>query len=200
MTNEYKANLWNECLQQNIFSNCRQEELPRVQELFEQTIEENKDVNTNDFISILGVKLNQMSYKDLIPSEKQPMIDFSDNIEEEPLKDIDKLIAEKQKERQNDEPIKMVSSQPVLSQPVLSHPVLSQSVLSQPVLSHPVLSQPVLSQPVPSQSVPSQSVPSKPIQPNPEIIELKQMIQQQNIILEKLLESQIKILRQLQKK
>ena len=168
MTNEYKANLWNECLQQNIFSNCRQEELPRVQELFEQTIEENKDVNTNDFISILGVKLNQMSYKDLIPSEKQPMIDFSDNIEEEPLKDIDKLIAEKQKERQNDEPIKMVPSQPVPSQPV------------------------------PSQPVPIKHVP--PVQPNPEINELKQMIQQQNIILEKLLESQIKILRQLQKK
>lgn len=177
MTNEYKANLWNECLQQNIFSNCRQEELPRVQELFEQTIEENKDVNTNDFIAILGVKLKQMtqlSYKDLIPSEKQPMIDFSDNIEEEPLKDIDKLIAEKQKERQNDEPNKMV----------------------QPV-------QMVPSKPVPSQMVPVQPVPSRPIppvQPNPEINELKQMIQQQNIILEKLLESQIKILRQLQKK
>lgn len=118
MTNEYKANLWNECLQQNIFSNCRQEELPRVQELFEQTIEENKDVNTNDFIAILGVKLKQVSYKDLIPSEKQPMIDFSDNIEEEPLKDIDKLIAEKQKERQNDEPLKMVQPTMKPVQPV----------------------------------------------------------------------------------
>ena len=115
-----------------------------------------------------------MSYKDLIPSEKQPIIDFSDNIEEEPLKDIDKLIAEKQKERQNDEPLKMV--QPV--QPV--QPVQSvQSV--QPV------------QPMVQPTV-------QPVQPNPEIIELKQMIQQQNIILEKLLESQIKILRHLQKK
>ena len=170
MTNEYKANLWNECLQQNIFSNCRQEELPRVQELFEQTIEENKDVNTNDFIAILGVKLNQMSYKDLIPSEKQPIIDFSDNIEEEPLKDIDKLIAEKQKERQNDEPLKMVQPTMKPVQPMV-----------QPIVQ-PV--QPMV----------------QPLQPNPEIIELKQMIQQQNIILEKLLESQIKILRHLQKK
>ena len=187
MTNEYKANLWNECLQQNIFSNCRQEELPRVQELFEQTIEENKDVNTNDFIAILGVKLNQMSYKDLIPSEKQPIIDFSDNIEEEPLKDIDKLIAEKQKERQNDEPLKMVQPVQPTVQPTVQ-PVQPVQPTVQPTVQ---LVQPTVQPVQPT---------VQPVQPNPEIIELKQMIQQQNIILEKLLESQIKILRHLQKK
>ena len=168
MTNEYKANLWNECLKQNLFSDCKQEELPKVQELFEQTIEENKDVNTNDFISILGVKIKQMtqlSYKDLIPNKKQPIIDFSDNIEEEPLKDIDQLIAEKQKERQNDEPINKIISK-------------EQSI---PIIQEPIIQEPILVK-------------------NKEINEIKYMVQQQNKILEQLLESQIKILRHLQKK
>lgn len=158
---EYKAKLWDECLKQNIFSNCREDDLPRIQELFEQTIEENKDVSPNDFTAILDVKLKQVSYKDLIPSEKQPIIDFSDNIDEEPLKDIDQLIAAKQKERQNDEPVKSPIPNMVL--------------------------------PTPPSQVPSQ-VPSQ------EIHDIRQMVQTQNVILEKILESHIKILKQLQKK
>ena len=180
MTNEYKANLWNECLKNNIFTECRNEDVHKVQELFEQTIEENKDVNTNDFISILSVKIKQMSqlsYKDLIPSEKQPIIDFSDKIEEEPLKDIDKLIAEKQKERQNEEPINNQN----ISNQIISKQNIQQSI---------------------PQSIPQNGI--KQINEEKykeiEMVELKKMVQQQNIILEKILESQIKILRNLQKK
>jgi hypothetical protein len=173
MSIEYKAKLWDECLKQNIFSNCREDELPRIQELFEQTIEENKDVSPNDFTAILNVKLKQVSYKDLIPSEKQPIIDFSDNIDEEPLKDIDQLIAAKQKERQNDEPVK--------SQVPAHVPAHVPSHVPAHVPSH-----------VPSH-VPAH-VPSK------EIHDIRQMVQNQNVILEKILESQIKILKQLQKK
>lgn len=158
---EYKAKLWDECLKQNIFSNCREDDLPRIQELFEKTVEENKDVSPNDFTAILNVKLKQVSYKDLIPSEKQPIIDFSDNIDEEPLKDIDQLIAAKQKERQNDEPDKSPIPNMVLPTPPLQVPL---------------------------------QVPSK------EIHDIRQMVQTQNVILEKILESQIKILKQLQKK
>ena len=186
MSIEYKAKLWDQCLKQNIFSNCREDELPRIQELFEQTIEENKDVSPNDFTAIMNVKLKQVSYKDLIPSEKQPIIDFSDNIDEEPLKDIDQLIAAKQKERQNDEPMvkspvqSMVPSQ--VQMPVQS---MVPSQVKMPVQSM-VPSQ--VQMPVPSQ------VPSK------EIHEIRQMVQNQNVILEKILESQIKILKQLQKK
>jgi len=178
MTNEYKANLWNECLKQNLFSDCKQEELPKVQELFEQTIEENKDVNTNDFISILGVKIKQMtqlSYKDLIPNKKQPIIDFSDNIEEEPLKDIDQLIAEKQKERQNDEPINKIISKEQ------SIPIIQEQIIQEQIIEEQIIQEPILVK-------------------NKEINEIKYMVQQQNKILEQLLESQIKILRHLQKK
>jgi len=31
---EYKAQVWNECLKQNVFDQCREDELPRIQELF----------------------------------------------------------------------------------------------------------------------------------------------------------------------
>lgn len=163
---DYKANVWNECLKQNVFANCREDELPRIQELFEQTLEESKDID--EIISVLRVKLQQISYKDLIPSEKKPIIDFSDNVEEEPLQDLDKLIAEKQQERQNDEPVKGPSTS--------SPPVVSPS----PIVP--------LSSPIVSSSPPV-------VSPN-ELHEIKQIVLQQNLILEKILESQIKLLRQ----
>lgn len=171
---EYKAQVWNECLKQNVFDQCREDELPRIQELFEKTIEETKDIN--EIISILRVKIKEVTYKDLIPSEKRPIIDFSDNVEEEPLKDLDKLIAEKQKERQNEEPVMTPKKEPVMysnDEPVVSHPPMNQPV---PVTNqHAPINQPIMSS---------------------ELLELKQMVYQQNLILEKILESQIKILKQ----
>lgn len=170
---EYKAQVWNECLKQNVFDQCREDELPRIQELFEKTIEETKDIN--EIISILRVKIKEVTYKDLIPSEKRPIIDFSDNVEEEPLKDLDKLIAEKQKERQNEEPMMTPKKEPVIysnDEPVVSHPPMNQPahVTNQPA----PINQPIMSS---------------------ELLELKQMVYQQNLILEKILESQIKILK-----
>jgi len=171
---EYKAQVWNECLKQNVFDQCREDELPRIQELFEKTIEETKDIN--EIISILRVKIKEVTYKDLIPSEKRPIIDFSDNVEEEPLKDLDKLIAEKQKERQNEEPMMTPKKEPVIysnDEPVMSHPPMNQPA---PVTNqHAPINQPIMSS---------------------ELLELKQMVYQQNLILEKILESQIKILKQ----
>ena len=169
MNNEYKANLWNECLKQNLFADCRNEQLPKVQELFEESIEENQSVN--EFISVLTVKIkqmNQLSYKDLIPSEKKPIIDFSDKIEEEPLKDIDTLIAEKQKERQNEEHIK----NEIISNPK-SNPIINSN--NQIKLLNEESSY------------------------YKEIMDIKHKVQQQNFILEKILESQIKILKHIQK-
>lgn len=170
---EYKAQVWNECLKQNVFDQCREDELPRIQELFEKTIEETKDIN--EIISILRVKIKEVTYKDLIPSEKRPIIDFSDNVEEEPLKDLDKLIAEKQKERQNEEPMMTPKKEPVMysnDEPVMSHPPMNQP-------SHPTNKPAPINQPIMSS----------------ELLELKQMVYQQNLILEKILESQIKILK-----
>jgi len=164
---EYKAQVWNECLKQNVFDQCREDELPRIQELFEKTIEETKDIN--EIISILRVKIKEVAYKDLIPSEKRPIIDFSDNVEEEPLKDIDKLIAEKQKERQNEEPMATIKKEPVMYSN--DRPVISTPQTNPP----PQTNQPIMSS---------------------ELLELKQMVYQQNLILEKILESQIRILKQ----
>lgn len=170
---EYKAQVWNECLKQNVFDQCREDELPRIQELFEKTIEETKDIN--EIISILRVKIKEVNYKDLIPSEKRPIIDFSDNVEEEPLKDLDKLIAEKQKERQNEEPMMTPKKEPVMYSN------------DEPVMSNPPLNQPA---PVTNQTAPI----NQPIISS-ELFELKQMVYQQNLVLEKILESQIKILK-----
>jgi len=130
---------------------------------FEKTIEETKDIN--EIISILRVKIKEVAYKDLIPSEKRPIIDFSDNVEEEPLKDIDKLIAEKQKERQNEEPMATIKKEPVMYSndgPVISTPQTNPP--PQTNQSTPQTNQPIMSS---------------------ELLELKQMVYQQNLILEK---------------
>lgn len=185
---EYKAQVWNECLKQNVFDQCREDELPRIQELFEKTIEETKDIN--EIISILRVKIKEVTYKDLIPSEKRPIIDFSDNVEEEPLKDLDKLIAEKQKERQNEEPMMTPKKEPVMysnDEPVMSHPPMNQP---DPMTNQPA---PMTNQPASPTNQPDPI--NKPIMSS-ELLELKQMVYQQNLILEKILESQIKILKQ----
>jgi len=184
MTNEYKAKLWNDCLSANIFIGCSESEVPKVQELFEKTIEENRDISTSDFISIMSVKIKQMtqmSYKDLIPTEKKPIIDFSDNIEEEPLTNIDKLIEQKQKERQNDTFV----SQP--SNPIVpTNKILGPSNIIMP--TNPIAStNPILG-------------PNTILTPPNKMIDIEKMIRQQNIILEQILESQIKILKHLQKK
>ena len=158
--------LWNECLKHNLFLGFSEDELPNVQSLFEQTYEENRDTTSPEFISIFSTKLKQkkFNYKDLIVENKPTIIDFSDKAEEEPIADIDRLISEKQKEREqlyaNHTPNPVPSPGP--------NPV-SKLALS----------------PVPS--------------PAPQAVS-QEHYQYQNKILEQILESQIKILKYLQKK
>lgn len=162
--------LWNECLKHNLFLGFSEDELPNVQSLFEQTYEENRDTTSPEFISIFSTKLKQkkFNYKDLIVENKPTIIDFSDKAEEEPIADIDRLISEKQKERE---------------QLYANHtPNPAQSPGPNPV-SKLALS----------------PVPSPAPSPAPQAVS-QEHYQYQNKILEQILESQIKILKYLQKK
>ncbi len=99
---ERKGELWNICLQKNIFENCRETQLDEIKSIFERIIEKNNNIQNEDFIHIMKNEIKQLTslnYQDLIPKEIQPTIDFSDNIEENPIKDLDKLIEQKNKER-----------------------------------------------------------------------------------------------------
>tara|TARA_B100002019_G_C20996951_1_gene463372 strand:+ start:151 stop:630 length:480 start_codon:yes stop_codon:yes gene_type:complete len=99
---ERKGELWNICLQKNVFENCRETQLDEIKSIFERIIEKNNNIQNEDFIHIMKNEIKQLTslnYQDLIPKEIQPTIDFSDNIEETPIKDLDKLIEEKNKER-----------------------------------------------------------------------------------------------------
>ena len=158
--------LWNECLKHNLFLGFSEDELPNVQSLFEQTYEENRDTTSPEFISIFSTKLKQkkFNYKDLIVENKPTIIDFSDKAEEEPIADIDRLISEKQKEREQ----------------------LYANHTPNPVPN-----------PVPS-PVPS-PVSKLALSPAPQAV-TQEHYQYQNKILEQILESQIKILKYLQKK
>lgn len=99
---ERKGELWNICLQKNVFEHCRETQLDEIKSIFERIIEKNNNIQTEDFIHIMKNEIKQLTslnYQDLIPKEIQPTIDFSDNIEETPIKDLDKLIEQKNKER-----------------------------------------------------------------------------------------------------
>lgn len=99
---ERKGELWNICLQKNVFEHCRETQLDEIKSIFEKIIEKNNNIQTEDFIHIMKNEIKQLTslnYQDLIPKEIQPTIDFSDNIEETPIKDLDKLIQQKNKER-----------------------------------------------------------------------------------------------------
>ncbi|ADX05968.1 hypothetical protein 162313617 [Organic Lake phycodnavirus 1] len=161
-----KEALWNECLKNNIFEGFSESELPNIQSVFEETYEENRDIQPADFMYVLSKKLKQQKkfeYKDLIPENKPSIIDFSDKSEEEPIVDIDRLISEKEKEREilyktNETSTTNIPSNQVVPQHVESH------------------------------SVPNVAV------------DHEQHYKYQNKILEQILESQIKILKYLQKK
>lgn len=97
-----KETLWNECLLQNVFVGYTETELPNVQSTFEQVYDGNQYTTPAEFVERLTQKLKsarQFEYKDLLPPQIPPVIDFSDK-EEEPLKDIDRLISEKKTERE----------------------------------------------------------------------------------------------------
>lgn len=99
---ERKGELWNICLQKNVFEHCRETQLDEIKSIFERIIEKNNNIQNEDFIHIMKNEIKQLTslnYQDLIPKEIQPTIDFSDNIEETPIKDLDKLIEQKNKER-----------------------------------------------------------------------------------------------------
>lgn len=99
---ERKGELWNICLQKNVFEHCRESQLDEIKSIFERIIEKNNNIQNEDFIHIMKNEIKQLTslnYHDLIPKEIQPTIDFSDNIEETPIKDLDKLIEQKNKER-----------------------------------------------------------------------------------------------------
>jgi len=99
---ERKGELWNICLQKNVFENCRENQLDEIKGIFERIIEKKNNIQNEDFIHIMKNEIKQLTrfdYQDLIPNEKKTTIDFSDNIEETPIKDLDKLIEQKNKER-----------------------------------------------------------------------------------------------------
>jgi hypothetical protein len=100
---ETKEALWNECLLQNVFVGYTEAELPNVQTAFEEVYAAHTRATKSEFVELLSQKLkikstNQFVYKDLFPPQQPPKIDFSDK-DEEPLKDLDRLIADKKNER-----------------------------------------------------------------------------------------------------
>ena len=102
-----KAQLWEVCLKNNIFEGFSDNEIPKIQDIFENILEERNDVAETDFLSLIQIKLKQLknvSYKDLVPAEKVPIIDFSIKEDDAPLKNLDKLIQDKINERNLDMP------------------------------------------------------------------------------------------------
>lgn len=94
-----KADIWDMCVKQNIFEGYQDIMLPKIQEIFEKTLEDN--INEPNIIEKIRENLkeiNTIEYKDLMPKENIKTINFSDK-DEEPITNIEELIKKKQDER-----------------------------------------------------------------------------------------------------
>ena len=97
-----KAELWDLCIKNNIFEGIQNNMLPKVQEIFEDTVNTNMNVSKEELLKMISIhikSINTINYKDLLPKEKIVDIKFNDDIQDEPLINIDKILEEKQKER-----------------------------------------------------------------------------------------------------
>ena len=94
-----KADIWDMCVKQNIFEGYQDIMLPKIQEIFEKTLENN--INDSTIIEKIRENLKEIKtidYKDLMPKENIKTIDFSDK-DEGPISNIEELIKKKQDER-----------------------------------------------------------------------------------------------------
>ena len=97
-----KAELWDLCMKNNIFEGIQNNMLPKVQEIFEDTVNNNDTMSDVELLKLIHLNIkaiNTINYKDLLPKQKIVDIKFNDDIQDEPLLDIDKILEEKQKER-----------------------------------------------------------------------------------------------------
>ena len=108
-----KAYLWNKCVDQGIFNNVNKGDAPRIQPLFESTLEtfnnrfEDIEILNNEFIIKIKDEINKLNsfeerqkeYDKLLKTNIPPKIDFSDKLDE-PLKNIDSLVEQTQQMRQ----------------------------------------------------------------------------------------------------
>lgn len=98
-----KAEIWDLCLQNNIFLGIQNNMFPKIQEIFEDTINDNMNVSKEELLKLISINIksvgNTLNYKDLLPKEKVVDINFNDDVQDEPLVNIDKILEEKQKER-----------------------------------------------------------------------------------------------------
>lgn len=98
-----KAEIWDLCLQNNIFLGIQNNMFPKIQEIFEDTINDNMNVSKEELLKLISINIksvgNTLNYKDLLPKEKIVDINFNDDVQDEPLVNIDKILEEKQKER-----------------------------------------------------------------------------------------------------
>lgn len=101
MNKEEKVKKWDLCLEHNLFNGFNESLLPKIQELFEDTLNTNEKIDDTIFITLMKEKIKQIDtfdYKNTIIHENRKDINFSDE-NEEPIEDIQGLLESKQNER-----------------------------------------------------------------------------------------------------
>jgi hypothetical protein len=114
-TNETKAKLWNMCVEKGMFNTIKGDNLKEVQGIFEKIIKNYESFSPSqnifdkiiDSVSIeiqnkytITFEDRKKEYEELLTIPVPKTIDFSDK-KDEHLENIEELIQEKQKERQN---------------------------------------------------------------------------------------------------
>lgn len=115
---ETKKKLWDACTNTNIFNNAKEIPFDKVKELFEHTCESfinktplNIPLFTETFKENLikfkeskqtGFSKYEEEYRNLLKKPSVPVIDFTKDTKEEPIKDITSLLEQAQQEREKE--------------------------------------------------------------------------------------------------
>lgn len=181
-----KAEIWDLCIQNNIFEGMQNNMVPKIQEIFETTINENTNTPIKELLEKISINIksiNTLNYKDLLPKEKKVNIQFNDDVQDEPLQDLDKILEEKQKERN----LFSLDNKNFVISPMETRPNPLQNIMTSP--NH-----------LKETNHEANRETNHDIKKNNEFeTNIYKMLENQNNILVKILQSQIKILEYLQK-
>ena len=146
-----KAKLWDDCIQQGVFNSVHKDNVSKIQNIFETTIDifitknDSIDILNKEFMIKIKEELNKLNsfeerqkdYDQLLSNPKPKTIDFSDKLDE-PIKNMDLLLEKTQNNRQEifkliDKPLdKSLQDKSFIDKSIINNSVIDKSIIDKP--------------------------------------------------------------------
>ena len=206
-TNQNKAALWSSCVEQGVFNKIPSDMMPQTQNLFETTIAKFNHAGVDvpvanqaflvdfkrELSKMSGVNIKSTSFEDtekeylsLLKAPTPKAVDFNE-MKDEPLGDIERIIQEKQQQRQMEMDKIFQKNETQNRVESFNEPDREVREVHEPFKSFQ-----------PFKAV-NEVKEVKEVRPDKSSTEIMHILKSQNNVLTKILESQLKILELLQK-